>query len=283
MPADRRRFQPKTGGETGFQRLPAMPKKIIIMPKKDKLFQIDGMKIGTMSDPTPPTPAPEPPPSNRSRLPIDKATATELDFAEQLVATAQKTDFAIMLAGEEVDAAFLAGVTGKIGEADTLISQITGGTADKEAATQAEAAAQKALLAQISKVQKRAKRKYAATDPNRKKYFIGEHLAASRPILEGNAKAIILTLATDTLPGHKPADTTALDTALTAYKQTKTDQVGGQGGVRTAHSLLDAKVKEVAGLRRQIQYAADTCWPPADPANTGIRKQFSLPPDKALK
>ncbi len=236
-----------------------------------------------MSDPTPPAPTPEPQPSKRSHLPLDKALLGELDLAEQLVALALQDGFAAALADEEIDAAFLNGVTARIGEADVLIGNITGDTAGKETATNAEAIAQKALLAQISKVQKRAKRKYPAGDPGRKQYFIGENLDANRPVLVGYATAIIKSLATDTLPGQKTADTAALAAALQTYKDTKTTQTGGQGDKQAAHALLEAKVKEIAGLRRQIQYAADTIWPPGDPANVGPRKQFHLPPTRALK
>ncbi len=215
--------------------------------------------------------------------PIDKKITAELDLAEQLVAAAQKTDYAAPLAAEEIDTAFLANVTTQIQAADTLIGDASGDNAGKQTATQAEAQAQKVLLGHISKVQKRAKRKYAPGDPGRNKYFIGANIDASRPMLEASTSTIIQNVGTDTLPGHKPADTTALSDALTAYKAAKTTQVGGASDAIAAHALLLAKVKEIAGLRRQIQYAADTVWPPGDPANVGARKEFGLPPNKALK
>lgn len=236
-----------------------------------------------MSDPTPPTPAPTPQATKRSLSPIDKKIVKEIDLAEQLVAVAGQTDYATALAGEEIDAAFLAALTQKITDADQLIGQATGSSADKESDTQDEEGARQSLLANISKVQKRAKRKYGPKDPARKKYFIGEAIEASRPMLEGSANSIVQTLVTDTLPGHKAADTTALSDALKAYKATQTAQSGDASGSASAHALLKAKTKDIADDRRQIQYAADTLWPAGDPANVGARKAFGLPPNKALK
>lgn len=235
-----------------------------------------------MSDPTP-SPAPAPQPSKRSLSPIDKKIVKEIDLAEQLVAVALLADYAAALADEEIDAAFLAALTQKIADADKLIGQATGGVADKESDTNEEEDARQVLLGCISKVQKRAKRKYGAKDPARKKYFIGAAIEASRPMLEGSTDSIVQTLATDTLPGNKASDTTALSDALTAYKATKTTQTGDLKDAVSAHALLKPKTKDIADDRRQIQYAADTLWPAGDPANAGARKAFQLPPDKALK
>ena len=164
-----------------------------------------------MSDPTPtPAPTPAPQTSNRARSPINKHLVTEIDLTEGLVAVAQKTNYAAKLADEEIDAAFLTALTAKIGQADKLLGNTTGDSADKETSTLDEDTAKQALLGQIAKVQKRAKRKYGTNDPARGKYFIGARIDANRPMLEASAKAIEQTLATDTLPGHKPADTTAL-------------------------------------------------------------------------
>jgi cation transport regulator ChaB len=236
-----------------------------------------------MSDPIPNPPAPEPQPSKRSQSPIDKKITYELDLTERLVATAQKAPYTAGLADEEIDATFLANVTAQIAAADKLIGDASGDNADKATATLAEAKAQKVLLGHISKIQKRAKRKYTPGNPGRNKYFIGDNIDSSRHMLETSTSTIVQNVTADTLPGHKPADTAALAAALQDYKDTKGDQSGDASDALTAHALLVAKVKDIAGLRRQIQYAADTVWPPGDPANVGARKAFSLPPNIALK
>ena len=92
----------------------------------------------------------------------------------------------------------------------------------------------------------------------------------------------LLTLASDTLPGLKPAHKTALEAALADYKAIQTTQTSAQGDATGARGQLDTKIAEIADLRREIQYAADAVWPPEDPANAGTRGEFQIPPDKAL-
>ena len=234
--------------------------------------------------PAAPAPAPTPKKSTRTQAPLNQALTDELDLAEQLSATAAQPDYAAKLAEEEIDAPFRANLQAQIKAADDLIGAATGKTADKKAATQREDALKAALLAQIQKVQTRAKRKYAKTDdPVRAKYFIGERLDSNRALLERSTRALLQTLAVDTLPGHKPADTAALTAALDAYVQSQAAQTGGQADATTTRAQLEAQVKVVADLRRQIQYAADTAWPAAAPVNAGTRQAFGIPPNKALR
>jgi hypothetical protein len=46
---------------------------------------------------------------------------------------------------------------------------------------------------------------------------------------------------------------------------------------------LEAAVKSIIARRREIQFAADAQWPASNPANAGIRREFRLSPDKAMK
>lgn len=55
------------------------------------------------------------------------------------------------------------------------------------------------------------------------------------------------------------------------------------GDATTARATLEAAVKSIIARRREIQFAADTQWPPSNPANAGIRREFRLSPDKAMK
>ncbi len=235
-----------------------------------------------MSDPTP-TPTPEPQKSKRARSSVNQHLVAELDLAERLIAVAQKTDYADKLADEEIDATFLTALSGKITQADPLLGGVTGVTADKENSTLDEEDAKQALLGQIAKVQKRAKRKYKTADPARGKYFINQRIDANRAMLEGAAKAIEQTLGTDTLPGHKAADTTALSDARKAYTASKPAQAGEQSKAASDRIQLEALVKDIAEGRRQVQYAADTIWPAGNKANAAIRREFGLPPNRSLK
>ncbi len=57
----------------------------------------------------------------------------------------------------------------------------------------------------------------------------------------------------------------------------------GAGDATTARATLEAAVKSIIARRREIQFAADAQWPPRNPANAGIRRDFRLSPDKAMK
>jgi hypothetical protein len=238
-----------------------------------------------MSDPAPaPAPVDTATPSSRSRAPIPQAFSEELNLAESLASTAGTADYASRLAEEAIDTEFLLNLRTQIKSADDLIGNIAGKSADKKATTQQEEKLKTALVAQIKKVQARAKRKYLKpADPMREKYFIGERLDSNRPLLVRSTHALLQTLATDALPGHKPADTAALAAALDAYANIQTAQTGGQAGTTQAHAQLEAQVKIVADLRRALQYAADILWPAADKANAGSRQAFALPPNKAFR
>jgi hypothetical protein len=46
---------------------------------------------------------------------------------------------------------------------------------------------------------------------------------------------------------------------------------------------LDATMKEVAALRRQVQYAVDAAWPASRKAHAATRVEFKLSPNRALQ
>jgi hypothetical protein len=222
--------------------------------------------------------------ATRTRAAINQAHVAELELAGQLAATAAKAAYAGLLAGEEIDAAFLTGLRARIAEANTLIGSANNNTAGKQATTRQEKSLQKDLLARLQAIQTRAKRKYSKPgDPMRAKYFIGKAIDGNRAMLETSSQTILQNLATDTLPGMKPEDVTGLQAAREAYLAVQTDQAGGQADATTDRAKLEAAIKEVAELRRQIQYAADTLWPARTKANSGIRAEFRIPTTRALK
>jgi hypothetical protein len=143
--------------------------------------------------------------SKRNRSLINQAHAAELTLAGELVNTARKTTYAPKLADEEIDGPFIDALVLKIDQANSLLASAGGKTAEKKTTTDNEEELKETLLELIGKVQARAKRKYAkAGDPQRAKYYIGQHIGNSRPLLEASSQAIIERLATDTLPGMKP-------------------------------------------------------------------------------
>ena len=237
-----------------------------------------------MADPTPnPNPAPEPQPSQRGQWPINKKYTDELDLADHVLTAAQRDVYAPSLANEDIDATAVQNLTTKISEADDLIFQATGGKSGKKILTKTEQGLKDTLVAKIQAIQKRAKRKYGAKDANRAKYFIGQDIESNHGLLNSAADAIGKTLATDTLPGVKPATITDLQTAATNFKNGVGAQSGGKSDTGAAFKALDAKIAEVAAVRRDFQLAADTVWPAGIPANAPIRAEFKLPPNRAMK
>ena len=79
-----------------------------------------------------------------------------------------------------------------------------------------------------------------------------------------------------TAGGITAAKLTALATDIAAAHALADDAT-------TARATLEAAVKSIIARRREIQFAADAKWPPSDPANAGIRREFRLSPDKAMK
>ncbi len=235
-----------------------------------------------MPDPTPtppPTPAPK---GNRSFLNQDWINS--LNNAGQVVAAAQKAEYAPVFATGGIDAAKLTALATDIAAAHALAGDAVQMTTSKQGVTGNEVGLMKILVDLIKEVQQRARQKYAADNPSALKDFvIGDKWHDSRPILEQTAYNIISKLKADTLPGVDAAKVTALQDALSNYKNVQTDQVGGQAHATTARATLEAAVKNIIARRREIQFAADAQWPAGNPANAGIRREFRLSPDKAMK
>ena len=237
-----------------------------------------------MPDPTPiPTPTPPPAPK-RTRAQINQGWVLSLTEASQIVASAQKPAYLPLFTTGGIDAAKLTALEADIQNAKTLASTAVQATTSKEGATETEVDLMENLIALLQEVQKRAKQKYAATTPTvLKDYAVGENWYASRPILEQTGTLILSKLAKDTLPGIDAAKTAQIQKALDDYKAVQTDQVGGQSDATTARATLEAAVRDVIARRREIQFAADAQWPHTDKANAGIRAEFKLPPNKAMK
>ncbi len=181
-----------------------------------------------MADTTTPPATPADPKAEkpkRSRSPVNKAFANELTTATEIANTAGKAEYAVALAEEEIDAAFVADLTGKITAARALLGAAGNKTAGKQTSTGNEEELKATLLECINGIQSSAKRKYKKTrDPQRKNYFIGENIASSRAVLESTTEAILNHLAKVPLPGLRPAKVTALQNALAAYIAVQTSQ-----------------------------------------------------------
>lgn len=240
-----------------------------------------------MSDPTDPQPPSGNEPAgsgHRSRSAIPVAITTELSLSTEVANAAVKAAYAPALAGEGIDAAFVKSLRDNIALGNTLVASAGGKESDKKGATLDEAKLKRALLTQIGTVQARAKRKYPGRgDPKRATYYIGKKIDSNRAQLEAASQSILETLATDTLPGLTPEKTAALAAARDAYVTAQSTQTGGVADAKTARQRLDAVVKDVAGLRRQIQLAVDALWPASEKVHSATRVEFKLSPDRAMQ
>jgi hypothetical protein len=241
------------------------------------------------------TPTPPPAPDNNPTLgrgPINQAWLDELTRADALITLAKEPENAGFVIDED-QPDFLDVLHTDICAARALVSKALQKSTGKKQATGSEGTAKATLIEAIGVVQKRAKQKYSGSDKEAmKSYFVGADIGESRPLLEQSAQTILDKLngtpgtPADKLPGIDAAKITAIATALAAYKQSQTGQTDQQSDATTARLQLDKLINGpngIAARRRQIQYAADAHWSPADATNAGVRIKFGLPKDKSLK
>jgi hypothetical protein len=240
----------------------------------------------TPSSPSTPGTTTPPPANPQIRSDIDQSLLDELVKTGQILAVANKPAYLAKLTSEDggLDAEFFTELATDVKTANETVGQATQNTTGKLGATSAETAAKKKLLAAIRSVQKRAKQKYERKNKTvLKDYYVGDKIESSRQLLETAARGISDKLKTDTLPGITAAKKTALQSATVAYVDCQTDQSTAQSEATTIRQELKAAVDDIARRRRELQLAADDLWPHTTKTNAGIRAEFKLPPDKALK
>ena len=119
-------------------------------------------------------------------------------------------------------------------------------------------------------------------------YFIGEGLAERR---WGKFKPPPLPSATGWrarrhrtfLPGVKDAQIAALSNAVTQYAANVTAPGDQQNENSSALQAIIANIGTLAGLRQQVQLAAEQAFPWRTPGVAGIRKSFQLPTDRPMR
>jgi hypothetical protein len=216
---------------------------------------------------------------------VNKAQLDELQKAAEIVNAALKADYAALLAKRDIKAEDLSALQNDIQAARGLAGSAVQKSTAKQGVTGSEAGLKDALVALLQDVQKAAKQKATKTGDKTllKKYAGGDKFYRSRTILQQTATNFLANAAADKLPGIDQAALDAIQQALTAYQQVQTDQTGAQSGATTERKSLDAAVQSIARRRREIQIAADALWPPGKAASAGIRSEFKLSPDRAMK
>ncbi len=245
-----------------------------------------------MADPTP-TPAPTPAPkAKRLRGTINRAHLDELKNSRAVAKAALDPANAAALAGVEFDATLPGQINTLADSTETAIGKLTGTRAAKTEMTAEEAAAHAALIAVITPIQTAAKRKFADPhDPMRHAYFIGENLAhdtlgevqtAALAIRDRLVAIPPAAAPLDVLPGIKAPQITALTNAITTYASGVTAPGAQQNQNAGALNTIVANVGKLAGLRHQVQLAAEQALPWRTPGVAAARQAFLLPTDRPL-
>ncbi len=234
-----------------------------------------------------PTPTPgtesEPKKTKRPRADIRQDYLDELTLSEAIVTAAEKPDYAPSLTAEGCDAAKVAELKTKIAAARALITSVGAKSTARKGVTKTEEQLQSALVVLVGKVQSRAKAVYDRGDLRRKNYFIGEAIDNSRARLE-QTSLDVLTHATSDTQLAAPAELLAsLAAARDAYVGVQGEQTDRQTDSSTAREQLDQAIRDVAALRRKVQYAADGAWPALGRKHTPIRREFKIPADRKLQ
>jgi hypothetical protein len=205
--------------------------------------------------PAPENPSSTPAPSDkaaRERGYFNQAQLEDIETAENVLAAA--SSHAVELADQDIDAAYLNGLTALTVEARRRIAEAAGNGDASEAATAEAREAEKALVQGLQRIQSAAKQKHKMLaeddDPETNfpldGYLIGLRLNPSRTLLLQNAETII-----------------------------------GQGKATEDKGLSrvgrDALAQKINTRRSALQHAADVIWPYTQDPNRPIRKTFELP------
>ena len=172
---------------------------------------------------------------------------------------------------------------------ETAIGKLTGTRAVKTEMTAQETAARDALIAVIAPIQTAARRKFTGDQEQlRHAYFIGEGVPEDT-LGEVQTAAIAIrdrlvgTPPQDVLPGIKAAQITALSSAITTCATNVTAPGGQQNENAGALEAIVANIGKLAGLRHQVQLAAEQAFPWRNSGVASIRKSFQLPTDRPMR
>jgi hypothetical protein len=243
-----------------------------------------------MADETTPTPAPEP---THTRSDINRNHLNELANSKAVADAAVDPDYAPALAEVELDPILPNLIQTRAADIQAKIAKLKGARTEKKEMTEQEKLARKALVAVIAPIQTAAKRKFAPSEKAmREAYYIGspleramleQVLIAANNILSRLVPGENAAPPLDVLPGIKANGAIKnLSDAIALYDTKNKGQ--GDKQSESAGTLEDIaqSISVLAGLRRQIQLAADQAFPWRKGGVNTIRKAFLLPTDRPL-
>lgn len=236
-----------------------------------------------MPQPDPATDAPRP------RGYFNKEQLEDIDEADSVLTAARS--YTVEMADQGISAGYVDSFEAAITEAQARTAN-AGLTKDQAITETAESlAAAKALEAGLRKIQSSAKQKFKMLaedgDPSTNfpldGYLIGARINASRAILIQSATSLITRAAVDGLPGFgTPEKINAIQTLLTAYKDTEGEQQESSEGKGLARLSRDELIDTLNTRRSAIQHAADAIWPYTEVLTRPIRSSFQIPTARPL-
>ena len=231
-----------------------------------------------MATPTP-TPAPQPDPKKPAKKSFfNQAQLRALSTADDVCASAQKSDYATALAAREITPAFVTQLVADILACRGLAASATQSTTSKLSDTGGEHTANDNLMAAIHEIQAAARQKYARTNPvMMHDYMVSERINQNQATVKQAVESVITKLGKDTLPGITPAKVANLQPLLTAYMTAIANPSGDQSAAIKLRAQRDAALQSINDRRMTIQFAADAEWPFNVDANAGVRGEFDLP------
>ncbi len=216
--------------------------------------------------------------SKRQRGLFNKEVDAEVTLTSEICTQAQKPEYAAELAKKKIDANFVsallvqAELAGRKGEAAVQADVARTG------AVRGKSEAQVDLVNNLQTIQGAAKLEHLPEHPEKLIiYGVGQNLDANKPALERNAQALI-NKANEERPG-------GLDTAFieatrdkrTKYLEQDGDKDSQVSKGKQARMSRAEMLKQIGGLRRKIQYAADVLWPHYKESSVQARNDFKLP------
>lgn len=246
---------------------------------------------------TVPTPTPTPAPVAKAKTPrgdINQQILDELANAKKVAAAAVDPANTARLADVDLDATLPTQIIGLAKKITDDIAKLKTARVSKKTITKQEENARDRLIAALAPIQTAARRKFKGADAaQRDAYYIGDGLGA-QPLGDVliAARNVLARLTPgennkppqDVLPGIKAAGAIKDLADTIALYDTKNEEQGEQQ--KEASGALEAiwaDVDTLAGLRRDVQLAADQAWPWRNDGVATIRKTFLLPANQPLK
>lgn len=249
-----------------------------------------------MSDTTPtPTPTPTPAPKPKaSRGDTNQEILDELANSKKVADAATDPAYTAGLAAVELDPTLPPKIVALVEKITKDLGKLKKARVAKKAATQQEVAARDSLIAVLQPIQIAAKRKFKGADAaQRAAYYIGDGLGAQTLQEALTAARSVLARLTpgdqgapplDVLPGITAAGAIKdLADKIAEYAANDTEQGDQQLEASGALEAIWADVDTLAGLRREVQLAADQAWPWRKKGVSTLRKAFLLPANQPLK